>query len=68
MENCLGELRDEIAIPYLDDVVVFSQTSEEHLKHLRTTLRQLQEHGVKLKAIKCDLFKQEVLFGTNCLP
>jgi hypothetical protein len=62
MEQCLGELRDEIAIPYLNDVIVFSRTFDEHIEHLRTVLRCLREHGVKLKQRKCKLFKREVTF------
>ena len=62
MEHCLGELCDEIAISYLDDVIVFSTTFDEHVEHLRTVLRHLREHGVKLKQKKCKLFKPEVTF------
>ena len=62
IENCLGELRDDICIPYLNDVIVFSQSFEEHIEHLRKVLRRLKNHGVKLKAKKCRLFKPGVSF------
>ncbi|CAB4040155.1 Hypothetical predicted protein [Paramuricea clavata] len=62
MEHCLDELRDEICIPYLDNVIIFSSSFTEHIEHLRKVLRRLREWGVKLKPKKCNLFKQEVSF------
>ena len=55
MENCLGDLRDSVCIPYLDDTIIFSSSFEEHVEHTRKVLRRLQEHGVKLKPRKCKL-------------
>ena len=58
MENCLGDLRDENYIPYLDGIIVFSTTFDDHLEHLRKVLRRLAAHGVKLKPGKCKLFQR----------
>ena len=62
MENCLGDLRDTVCVPYLDDIIIFSTTFEEHIENTRRVLRRLREHGVKLKPRKCKLFKREVTF------
>jgi len=60
MEHCLDGLRDDICMPYIDDIIVLSQTFEDHVDHIWKVLRRLGEHGVKLKPKKCRLFKRQV--------
>jgi hypothetical protein len=62
MENCLWDLRDKNCLPYLDDILVFSDSFEEHMKHVRGVLRCLKKKGIKLKPRKCLLFRREVKF------
>ncbi len=61
MNSIFGDAPDHVAA-YLDDVVVFSSTWEEHLQHLDDALSRLQEAGLTVKAKKCQLAMKECLF------
>ena len=54
--------RSKVAIPYLDDIIVFITTFKEHVEYFRVVLRKLRQHGVKLKPHECNLFKRQVRF------
>ena len=60
MDQLLGGL--PFASAYIDDVVVFSQTWEDHLNHLRTVLTRLTEAGLTVKLGKCSFARKDVLF------
>ena len=62
MQNCLGELNLTYCLIYLDDMIVFSETPEEHLWRMRVVFDHLCEHGLKLKPSKCDVFKSEISY------
>ena len=60
MLNCLGELNLTYCLIYLDDVIIFSHTEEEHLEWMRVVFDRFREHGLKLKPSKCEVFKTEI--------
>ena len=62
MESCLGELHLNWCIIYLDDIIVFSQTPEEHVHRLKAVFNKLRAAGLKLKPSKCDLFRKEIKY------
>ena len=62
MQNCLGELNLTYALIYLDDIIVFSQTEEEHLHCLQVVFACFLEHGLKLKPSKCHFLQDEITF------
>ena len=62
MQNCLGELNLTYCLIYLDDIIVYSKSLEEHLLRMRVVFERLREHGLKLKPTKCDLFKTEIIY------
>ena len=62
MQSCLGKLHSHYCIIYLDDVIVFSRTPEEHVFRLRAVLEKLKQGGLKLKASKCEFLRQVLTY------
>ena len=60
MHDCLGELNMNWCIVYLDDIIIFSDTKEEHLKRLEAVFQKLCAAGLKLKPSKCFFFREEI--------
>ncbi|CAI5484033.1 unnamed protein product [Closterium sp. Yama58-4] len=49
-------------IVYLDDILIFSKTREQHLRDLDAVFKRLQENRLITKGSKCEFFKQELEF------
>ena len=62
MQNCLGELNLIYCLIYLDDIVIFLHTAEEHLHHPCVVFDQFREHSLKLKLSKCNFFKEKITY------
>ncbi|GFX55818.1 retrovirus-related Pol polyprotein from transposon 297 [Trichonephila clavipes] len=60
MDNLLRHFKWTMCLCYLDDIIVFSETFEDHLIRLRLVLKCLQEAGIKLNSKKCLFAAQEV--------
>ncbi|CAK8686304.1 unnamed protein product [Clavelina lepadiformis] len=61
IDNVLRGLSD-YTFNYIDDVIVFSSTPEEHKKHLETVLQRFQEHNIIVNKRKCVFNATEVKF------
>ena len=62
MQNTLGELDLTYCVIYLDDVIVFGHTEEEHLECLHMVFERFQEFNLKLKPLKCSFFQSEIVY------
>ena len=47
---------------YLDDIIIFSSSFEEHIEHQEAVFSRLKEHNLKLKASKCEFLKSQVTY------
>ena len=60
MDSIFGQTSN--CLVYIDDLLVFSDTPEEHKQHLRTVLSKLQANGLIVRPDKCVFGAQEVDF------
>ena len=62
METVLSGLTWKICLVYLDDIIVFSKSFEEHMKNLKEVFQRLKAANLKLNPKKCNFLKKEVKF------
>ena len=53
-------IAEGIMVVYLDDILIFTRTEEEHAKAIRRVLQVLQEHKLFLRPEKCEFCKERI--------
>ncbi|WVZ80719.1 hypothetical protein U9M48_028176 [Paspalum notatum var. saurae] len=62
MNSVFMEYLDKFVVIFIDDILIYSKTEEEHEKHLKLVLQKLREHKLYAKFSKCDFWIEEVKF------
>ncbi len=62
VNDVLRDMVDQFIYVYLDDILIFSSSLQEHVQHVRQVLQRLLENGLFVKAEKCDFHAQSVPF------
>jgi hypothetical protein len=53
---------DKFVVMFIDDIIIYSQSEEEHVDHLKMVLQRLREHQLYAKLSKCEFWIDEVMF------
>ncbi|KAJ9521722.1 hypothetical protein QJQ45_015348 [Haematococcus lacustris] len=62
MNDVLHDLLDDCVLVYLDDILIFSRTPQEHIAHLRRVLDLLRKHKLYAKLAKCEFGMDQTAF------
>eukprot|EP00253_Pinus_taeda_P015634 PITA_15634 len=62
MNSIFHQYLDRFVLIFIDDILVYSRTMEEHQEHLRKVLQTLRAHQLYAKFSKCDFFKNEIQY------
>ena len=60
MNTVLGDANWKYAVPYLDDIIIFSKNALEHKQHLESIMGKLKAAGITLNGAKCKFFRKEI--------
>ena len=67
-ELMTGVLKDlPFALAYLDNIIIYSSTPEEHLQHIKTVFEKLHHAKLSMKLSKCHFFAKEIQYLRHIL-
>ena len=67
MNNVLEGLLHVICEVYLDDIIVFSNTLEEHVEHVRLVAERLKKLNLKIKIEKCKIAQEKIEYLSHII-
>ncbi|WVZ97801.1 hypothetical protein U9M48_043313 [Paspalum notatum var. saurae] len=62
MNKVFMEYLDKFVVVFIDDILIYSKTEEEHEEHLRLVLQKLREHKLYAKLSKCEFWLDQMPF------
>jgi hypothetical protein len=62
MNKVFMEYLDKFVMVFIDDMLVYSRSEEEHEEHLRLVLQKLRDHRLYAKLSKCEFWLNQVAF------
>ena len=62
MDAVLTRLKWTTCLVYLDDIIIFSKTFDEHLERLRSVFERIREAKLQLKATKCHFASRNIAY------
>jgi hypothetical protein len=62
MNRVLAPYLGKFCVVYVDDVLIYNKTADEHLEHIRLVLREPQRHHLHIKLSKCYFGRSSVSF------
>jgi hypothetical protein len=60
MQDIFRPFLDDFVLIYIDDILIFSKTKKDHLKHIQLVLEKLREQQLFAKTSKCDFLTDSV--------
>ena len=62
MNNVMHKYLDKFVVIFIEDILIYSKSKEEHKEHLKMVLQELREHQIFAKFSKCDFFKDKIQY------
>ena len=67
MNKVLEGFLDEFCLVYLDDIIIWSDNEEDHLKHVQRVIERLRKYNMKIKLSKCKFARTKIEYLSHII-